>query len=105
MGNDTDGTDRYLRMCYTTDKWEYMSTMVFLVLSVAFVAGLSIIILLTMGSQMIEISLIIYCFTFFFIGSISFKPLLNHVENSNRFQGRYDKQFQTRYSHLINKDK
>lgn len=100
----TNGTDQYLRMCYTTGKWEYMFIKVFLILSVIFTTGFSIIILLMMGSQMIEISLIIYSFASLFIGSISFKPLLNRVENLNWFQERYDEVFQTRYSHLINKD-
>jgi len=100
----TDGMDQYLRMCYTSGKWEYMFIRVFLILSVIFITGFSIIILLMMGSQMIEISLIVYCLVFFYIGSILFKPLLYYVENSKRFQERYDEQFQTRYSHLINKD-
>ena len=104
MKNDTDGMDQYLRMCYTSGKWEYMFIRVFLILSVIFTTGFSIIILSMMGSQMIEISLIVYCLVFFYIGSILFKPLLYYVENSKWFQERYDEQFQTRYSHLINKD-
>lgn len=99
-----DGMDQYLRMCYISGKWEYMFIKVYLILSVIFATGFSIITLLMIGSQMIEISLTIYCFVFLYIGSISFKPLLNHVENSNWFQERYDEQFQMRYSHLINKD-
>ncbi len=99
-----DGTDQYLRMCYTTGKWEYMFIKVYLILSIILTIGFSIIILLMMESQMIEISLIIYCLVFFYIGSMLFKPLLHCVENSKWFQERYDKQFQTKYSHWFNKD-
>lgn len=99
-----DGTDQYLRMCYTSGKWEYMFIRVYLILSVILTIGFSIIILLMMESQMIEISLIVYCLVFFYIGSILFKPLLHYVENSKWFQKRYDEQFQTKYSHWFNED-
>ena len=94
----------YLKMSYTTEKWQYVIELVFGYLSALYILilSVSICLLLYIAPESLETWLMLIIAIDSIIAMVLFVPLYNWIEGSERFQNKYNIKFNAEYSHLMN---
>lgn len=98
-----DQKENYLKMSYTTGKWQYVTELTFGYLSALYILILSasICLLIYITPESLEVWLILIVSIDSIIVMILFMPFYNRIEGSERFQNKYNIKFNTRYSHWM----
>jgi len=93
----------YLKMSYTTEKWQYMIELVFGYLSALYILilSVSICLLLYITPESLEMWLMLIIAIDSIIVMFLFVPFYNRIEGSEWFQNKYNIKFNAEYSHWM----